>query len=180
MISAPSLSAWIGIGRLVGDHLWQSTFFTAIAGLLTLAFRNHRAQVRNALWLAASLKFLIPFAALVAIGSRLGWRSAPAPLAPAPLVIDMDTMSQPFSRLAAATPPAVVSHGMAFAIPILLFAIWLCGCSAISADFVDAVAARGGGCSRGLTCAAGPRAGSGSSHGGSHGNDEAGRVGHIG
>ena len=42
-------------------------------GLLTLAFRNHRAQVRNALWLAASVKFLIPFAALVAVGSHFGY-----------------------------------------------------------------------------------------------------------
>ncbi len=132
MISMPSFAAWVTTGRLIGDHLWQSTLFAAVVGLLTLAFRNNRAQVRNGLWLAASVKFLIPFAALVAIGSRFGWRQA-APLTqnPAPFVIDMDTMSQPFSRLAAGTPPIVVSHSVASMVPILLFAIWLCGCAAI-------------------------------------------------
>ena len=132
MISAFSLSAWVTIARLVGDHLWQSTLFAAIAGLLTLVFRNNRAQVRNGLWLAASMKFLIPFAALVAFGNHFGWRQA-APLAqnPAPFVVDMDTVSQPFSRLAAGTPPALASHSLASAVPILLFAIWLCGCAAI-------------------------------------------------
>jgi bla regulator protein BlaR1 len=36
-------------------HLWQSTFFAAAAGLMTLAFRRNRAQVRYWLWLSASL-----------------------------------------------------------------------------------------------------------------------------
>ncbi len=132
MISTFSFSAWVTIGRLVGDHLWQSTLFAAGAGLVTLASRNNRAQVRNGLWLAASVKFLIPFAALVAVGSHFGWRR-PAPFAQnsPPFVISMDTMSQPFSRLAAEMPPAAVSHSTASTVPILLFAIWLCGCFVI-------------------------------------------------
>ena len=28
------------------NHVWQSTLYAAAAGLLTLAFRNNRAQVR--------------------------------------------------------------------------------------------------------------------------------------
>ena len=132
MISTFPFPAWVTVGRLMGDHLWQSTLFAVVVGCLTLAFRNNRAEVRNRLWLAASVKFLIPFAALAAIGSHFSWRQA-APLAqnPAPFVINMDTMSQPFSRLAAGTPSAVVSHSMASVVPILLFAIWLCGCAAI-------------------------------------------------
>jgi bla regulator protein blaR1 len=132
MISTLSLSAWLEFGGLVGDHVWQSTLFAGGAGLLTLAFRNHHAQVRNGLWLAASVKFLIPFAALVAIGSHFGWRRT-APTAPnlAPFAIDMDTVSQPFSRFAAGTSPLVASHNMASAVPAFLFAIWLCGCAAI-------------------------------------------------
>ena len=55
------------------NHLWQSTLVAALAGLLTLAFRRNRAQVRYWLWLAASLKFLIPFAALTALGRQFGW-----------------------------------------------------------------------------------------------------------
>src|SRR5438105_9409667 len=66
---------------LVGNHLWQSTVFAAIIGLATLAFRKNRAAVRHALWLAASIKFLMPFAALVALGGAIGVRAQP-PSAP--------------------------------------------------------------------------------------------------
>ena len=46
--------------------------FCGGAGLLSLAFRRQRAKVRYALWLAASVKFLIPFAMLVSIGKPIG------------------------------------------------------------------------------------------------------------
>ncbi len=58
------------IGELTA-HLWQSTFFAAAAGLLTLAFRGNRAQVRYWLWLSASLKFFVPFALLMSLGRSL-------------------------------------------------------------------------------------------------------------
>lgn len=58
---------------LVEGHLWQSTLFAAAMGLMTLAFRRNAAGVRHALWLAASVKFLVPFAALAAIGSQFGF-----------------------------------------------------------------------------------------------------------
>ena len=47
----------------------------AAMGLMTLAFRRNAAAVRHALWLAASIKFLVPFAALMAIGSYVGLRA---------------------------------------------------------------------------------------------------------
>ncbi len=53
---------------LLLDHLWQSTIVLAAIGLLTLGFRNNGAHVRHALWTAASLKFLLPFALLTALG----------------------------------------------------------------------------------------------------------------
>ncbi len=62
----------------LANHLWQSTLFAAVAGLLTLAFRKHRAGVRYSLWFAASVKRLIPFSLLVAHGSQFEWRTAPA------------------------------------------------------------------------------------------------------
>jgi bla regulator protein BlaR1 len=52
-------------------HLWQSTLFALGAGLMTAAFRVNRAQVRYWLWLSASLKFLVPFALLLNLGSFL-------------------------------------------------------------------------------------------------------------
>ena len=53
------------------NHLWQSTLFALAAGLLTVAFRQNRAQVRYWLWFSASLKFLVPFWLLVSLGSHL-------------------------------------------------------------------------------------------------------------
>jgi len=43
------------------NHLWQSTVFAVAAGLLTLAFRKNRAQVRYWLWFSGSVKFFVPF-----------------------------------------------------------------------------------------------------------------------
>src|SRR5579862_3950817 len=58
------------IGALT-NHVWQSTVFAAVMGLLTIAFRRNPARVRYGLWLSASLKFFIPFALLIGLGSRL-------------------------------------------------------------------------------------------------------------
>ena len=54
------------------NHLWQSTVFALLAGLLTLAFRKNRAQVRYWLWLSASVKFLLPFSLLLTLGGLSG------------------------------------------------------------------------------------------------------------
>ena len=53
------------------DHLWQSTLLAGAAGALTLLFRGNGAHVRYGLWFAASMKFLIPFSLLFALGSAL-------------------------------------------------------------------------------------------------------------
>ena len=49
----------------IGNHLWQSTVFAAAVAVLTIALRHQQARVRYALWLAASLKFLVPFSLLI-------------------------------------------------------------------------------------------------------------------
>ena len=64
---------WNAIGATLGNHLWQSTLFAIVAGLLTLTLRNNPARFRYWLWLAASAKFLIPFSLLVGVGSHLAW-----------------------------------------------------------------------------------------------------------
>ena len=51
------------------NHLWQSTVFAALAGLSVLALRQHGAHVRYWVWFAASVKFLVPFSALAALGA---------------------------------------------------------------------------------------------------------------
>lgn len=53
------------------DHLWQSTLFTGGAGALNLLLRRSGAGIRYGIWLTASAKFLIPFAALAAMGTTV-------------------------------------------------------------------------------------------------------------
>jgi uncharacterized protein (TIGR03435 family) len=62
---------------LLVTHIWQSTLFAAAAGLATLMFRSNRAAVRHALWLAASVKFLVPFALLTALGQAVSPATPP-------------------------------------------------------------------------------------------------------
>ena len=47
------------------NHLWQSSCFALLAGLLAFVLRKNSPKVRYWVWLSASLKFLIPFALLV-------------------------------------------------------------------------------------------------------------------
>ncbi|MDR3702749.1 MAG: M56 family metallopeptidase [Candidatus Sulfopaludibacter sp.] len=111
----------------VANHLWQSTLFAAAAWLLTLALRRNRATVRYRLWLAASVKFLIPFALLVSVGRQVPWPAAPAPTAAVRPISDIvEGIGQP-SFLA--VPPAPRSSSRIA--PILLPAFWLCGFLAV-------------------------------------------------
>ena len=112
----------------LANHLWQSSLFAAAVALVTLVLKNNRAQVRYALWLAASLKFLIPFALLVAAGSHLGWLNPQT--AQAGLASTMQQINEPFV-------PAKPSHGAApdmasdnilgSVLPKILLAAWFGG-----------------------------------------------------
>jgi beta-lactamase regulating signal transducer with metallopeptidase domain len=53
------------------NHLWQSTLFAVGAGVLTLLLRHNSAGIRFGLWFSASVKFLLPFTLLSALGSRI-------------------------------------------------------------------------------------------------------------
>ena len=50
---------------MILNHLWQSSLFVVAVWVLTLVLRTNRAAVRYWLWLAASVKFLLPFSLLV-------------------------------------------------------------------------------------------------------------------
>ena len=52
---------------LIANHLWQSTLFAGLVGVLALTLRTNRARLRYALWMAASLKFLVPFSLLIVV-----------------------------------------------------------------------------------------------------------------
>lgn len=53
------------------DHLWQSTLFALGAWLLSRVLRGNAARLRYGVWLAASLKFVVPFSLLTLLGQGL-------------------------------------------------------------------------------------------------------------
>src|SRR4030081_2683640 len=133
MIPAWSLWAWTAVAAPIANHVWQSTVCVAVAGLLTLTMTHHRAQLRYGLWLAASVKFLVPFGTLVTLGRYVG---GPTSFRVEPCVtLVLDAMSQPFSRpalrVAADTSPATVCPGAGPLLLFFLLAIWFCGCAMI-------------------------------------------------
>jgi beta-lactamase regulating signal transducer with metallopeptidase domain len=80
---------------LLLNHLWQSSLCVGGAGLIVLALSRNSAHVRFWLWFAASMKFLIPFAVLTALGAY-----ALGPLVPpvaVPTVTLMEPLAKPFS-----------------------------------------------------------------------------------
>jgi beta-lactamase regulating signal transducer with metallopeptidase domain len=121
------------IGELMA-HLWQSTLFASVAGLLTLAFRKNRANVRFWLWLSASLKFFVPFALLMTFGSRLDW--APAAQRMVAQRLPVPQVSFAVERIAAPFPEplqfAPAAHGAVNWTPFALLGFWACGFAGIA------------------------------------------------
>jgi bla regulator protein blaR1 len=118
----------------LANHLWQSTLFAAIAGLLTLLLRKNRARVRNWVWLAASWKFLIPFSVLTSLGGHVHWQSAPQTMR-STLSGVMDRVSQPFTVPAASLQTMSPVLPTDSPIPALLWTIWACGFFGISCSW---------------------------------------------
>ncbi len=111
----------------LADHLWQSTLVALVAAFLTLALRHQHARARYWIWLAASMKFLVPFSILIGIGSHIAW---PRPAAQSPdtsLYFAIEEVSQPFtqSTMRIAEQPAPAFSTVPW-VP-LLAAVWLCG-----------------------------------------------------
>jgi beta-lactamase regulating signal transducer with metallopeptidase domain len=131
---------------LLLNHLWQSSLCVGGAGLIVLALSRNSAHVRFWLWFAASVKFLIPFAALTVLGAyALGPMIPPVAV---PTVALMEPLAKPFSAPAmvpvatrltlepsadpahfalpahAAPPTYPISH---FGLGSALLALWLAG-----------------------------------------------------
>jgi bla regulator protein blaR1 len=101
------------------NHLWESTLFAMLVWLLTLALRHYHAAIRQALWLIASLKFLIPFSLFTALGAWL------APATPRVEALSgwtsmLETVARPVPEAAAASP-----------LMMTVVAIWGLGCAAL-------------------------------------------------
>jgi len=112
------------------NHLWQSTLVAVVAWLATLALRRERAAVRYGVWLAASLKFLVPLAWLTTLGARIGWR--PVVVASfVPYQMMGETSAVPWPEQAvrfSVMPPAMsMTHRLFTVLPDLLTGIWAAG-----------------------------------------------------
>jgi uncharacterized protein (TIGR03435 family) len=116
---------------VLSNHLWQSTVFAAAVALLAVAFRENRARVRYALWLAASVKFLVPFAMLAAAGGLLEWQQAPAPIRSAVASPVARDFSAPFAVMWVDPTTMVTAAAKPRWIASLLFTVWACGFAAI-------------------------------------------------
>jgi bla regulator protein BlaR1 len=112
------------------NHLWQSSCFVLLAGLLAFALRKNSPKVRYWLWLSASLKFLIPFALLVSLGTVVPRPdrypvSVAAPVFPNTLV----QIAEPFSPTLKAIVPG---HAPLDWVPVAIGLVWALGFLAIT------------------------------------------------
>jgi bla regulator protein BlaR1 len=106
------------IPAALSTHLWQSTILGLVAGALVLILGGCHARVRYWLWMAASVKFLVPFSLLIAIGNRWAILSGSGAGAKVKLHFAIAVISGP--------APASVFPGLMQLVP-LLSALWLCG-----------------------------------------------------
>ncbi|HTS76414.1 MAG TPA: TIGR03435 family protein [Bryobacteraceae bacterium] len=107
----------------LANHLWQSTVVTFVAWIFALLLGRSRASVRYGVWFGASVKFLIPFAALAALGGLVP-RAAVAPVAQREWVMVAGEIGAPVSNaVPAATTRETPRH---YFWPAAL-ATWTCG-----------------------------------------------------
>ncbi len=122
---------WSTLAPAIGNHLWQSTLCLVVAGLLTLVFRKNHARVRYGLWLAASIKFLIPFSLLIILGNNLA-KPRVIYQTETGFMTAMQEAGQPFTLPTAHVPsPVAFSPASPNLLPAILAAIWLNGFAAV-------------------------------------------------
>lgn len=134
MIPKDLSTLWGTLGLAAADHLWQSTLFAAAAAVLTLALHKNQARIRYSIWLTTSLKFLVPFAPLIAIGKQLSWFRGGA--AQAGAYVTIEVFGRPFTRPVTAAigthSPLHISLSNSF-YPAALLVIWIAGSVAVIA-----------------------------------------------
>jgi bla regulator protein BlaR1 len=114
----------------LANHLWQSTLFAVVVGCLTFLLRRNAARVRYLLWLVGSVKFLVPFALLTAVGARIPWPVGQ--LQATHIASTAGQMATRFTTFGAAGTTALVTRaGSGEIIRILLGVLWIIGAIAI-------------------------------------------------
>ncbi len=119
------------------NHLWQSTVVAGVAWLLTLALRKNQARTRYWVWMAASVKFLVPFAAFVAAGAWLRSLVPARPVAQPAFAAVMQGLAQPLAETETfnAAGASVAAHSADF-LPLVLVAVWVLGAAVVLARWI--------------------------------------------
>jgi beta-lactamase regulating signal transducer with metallopeptidase domain len=114
------------------EHLWQSTLCAGVAGLLAIALRRSSAGTRHAIWLAASLKFLVPLSLFVAAGAYLAAGTASVTTSRVTMAIRWLDQSQPFWTIdVTRVPSGTIALALAQVDPLALILIWAAGAAAL-------------------------------------------------
>lgn len=117
--------------RFLVNHLWQSSCFALLAGLLAGLLRGNSPKVRYWVWLSASLKFLVPFALLVNLGSVVP-RPARA-VAPLPAAVFPDALTELATPFFHGVDSSLPAHNPLEWVAVTLAAVWALGFLAIAA-----------------------------------------------
>ena len=80
-----SAVSWNSFASSLANHLWQTTLCVIAEAVLVRFVGARHPRVRHAIWFAASIKFLVPFAVLVAAGQALAPETQPVLVMPAAL-----------------------------------------------------------------------------------------------
>ena len=117
--------------EFIVNHLWQSSCFVLLAGLLAVALRKSPPKVRYWVWLSASLKFVAPLALLMSLGSmvprpaqRVPWATDPVPFIPNAIV----QIAEPFAPTYSAVPAHAPTHWLL----VVISSVWAFGFLAIA------------------------------------------------
>jgi TonB family protein len=111
------------------NHLWQSTLIVVLVAALCHWLRRDGAHVRYWLWWIASLKFLVPFSLLTAIGARLAGDS-PVGFVPEIWTFRAEVVARPFAE---APSPGVLLLFVWAAGSMALIARWIAGATRLRA-----------------------------------------------
>jgi bla regulator protein blaR1 len=125
------------MSSMITAHIWQSTLFAGVAGMLTLALKRNQARTRYWVWFIGLVKFLVPFGVLVSLGSHLAFPQLPRWTSKAPLI-----MEPAISFVTGDVEPLVLMTGGAAPkstselLPAILLGVWACGFVGIAFSWV--------------------------------------------
>jgi len=120
------------------NHLWQSTAVALLAWLFAIALRNNSARVRYAIWLFASVKFLLPFQLLTYLGAR--WSQTRTSNG-AQFYTVVEEFTRPLRQVPIRTAPVVATMPSLFhvgtVVSALICTVWFCGFIVLLARWIS-------------------------------------------